>query len=58
MKKIVGHHSEDLKPVKLYLDDLEEIIDILEAGSCKNITIQVGDIQLDSLNEIKELVTL
>ena len=51
MKKVTQSHGENTKPVKLYLDDLEEIIEILK-GACDEIEIQCGDMMLDSLDEL------
>ena len=54
MKKIVKSYCEIIKPVKLYLDDLTEIVEILK-GACEEVCIQIEDVQLDDLDEISSL---
>lgn len=54
MRKVVGSYGEEIKPVRLYLDDLKEIVSILE-GSCEEVDIQTDDVLLDSLDEIGDL---
>jgi len=54
MKKVPQSHGEQLKPVKIYFDDLKEIIDILKT-TCKQIKIQTEEYLLDDLNELSAL---
>lgn len=54
MKKILQSHFERLKPAKVYLDDIKEIIGFLE-NTCKEVEIQSGDNLLDSLGELQSL---
>ena len=51
MKKIQRHLGEHLKPVKLYYDDVIEIIEILKEGGGE-IEIEADDYMLDSPDEI------
>jgi hypothetical protein len=43
-----------MKPVRLYLDDLQEIVGFLEEP-CDRVEIQTGDKVLDSLDELQSL---
>ena len=54
MKKVPQPHGKRLKPVKIYLDDLEEIIDCLK-NTCQEIEIQSGENLLDDLDELPAL---
>lgn len=54
MKKVAQAYSEYLKPARVYLDDLEEIVGILRE-TCDEVIIQAGDCLLDDLNELGQL---
>lgn len=54
MRKIDRGHSEKLPPVKLYLDELEEIASLLNE-SCESVYIETGGFQLEELGEITKL---
>ena len=54
MKKIIKGRGEFLKPVKLYLNDLEHIRDILRESSL-DVKISTGDYVFDSLDELPQL---
>lgn len=47
-------HGEHMKPVRLYLDDLQEIVGFLD-GLCDRVEIQTRDKVLDSLEELQSL---
>jgi len=54
MKKIKRGYIEDFKPVILYLDDLEEIVEILKELPNK-VRILADDYELDSLDELQKI---
>lgn len=54
MQKIIKGLGEHLKPVKLYLGDLERILDILREGS-DEVKISTSEYSLDSLEELSQL---
>lgn len=54
MRKLTTHRVEFLKPVVLYLDDLEQIIEILHQVS-DSVDLSTKDLALDNLKQLKEL---
>jgi len=54
MKKVKYGYIEDFKPVVLYLDDLEKILEILKELSDK-IRISTDEYELDSLDELHKI---
>ena len=54
MKKILQSYGESIRPVRIYLDELEDIIGFLD-GTCEEIVIQCGNMLLDNLDELSTL---
>lgn len=54
MKQIISEYSEDLKPVKVYLDDLEKIVAILNETN-QRVEIIIGNYMLDNVEELKQI---
>lgn len=54
MKKLKHGYIEDFKPVVLYLDDLEKIVEILKELSDR-IRIFTDEYELDSLDELQKI---
>lgn len=54
MKKIVHSRTEYFKPVVLYLDDLDKILEIIKEV-CKKIIIKTSEYEIENLNELKKL---
>ena len=54
MKKIVTSYSENLPSAKLYLDDIQRIVEILE-GSSHKVTLQAEGYTLENLGELPQL---
>jgi hypothetical protein len=54
MKKLIRSYSVHPKPVRLYLDDLEEIVNIMKE-SCEQVDIEVGEYHLDSVDELPKM---
>lgn len=54
MKKIIGSHGECLPPVFLYLDDIEQIVDVFKEVAT-SVNISTGENELESLSEIDQL---
>lgn len=51
MREITKSHGQRLEPVKLYLDDLERIVEVLRSVS-SDIRITTGQYALDNLGEL------
>jgi len=54
VKRIRQSHGEELKPVALYLDDLERIIEIFKEAS-DDVRILTSEYELDSIDEFRNL---
>ncbi len=54
MQKLTKSHGEHLRPVTLYLEDLEHIVDVLSEVSDK-VSISTGDYALEDLKQLTEL---
>jgi len=54
MKKIQKPLSKELPPVKIYLDDLKQIYEILKE-KVKSIEITTEDYEVDDINQLKNL---
>lgn len=54
MKKIIQSYGEHIAPVRVYLDDIQEIIGILR-DSCEEVLIQTSNNQLDNVDELVSL---
>lgn len=54
MEKITKSYSEKLKPVVLYLDDIQKIVDVFKEAS-ENIEIVSSNYKFNDVDELKEL---
>jgi len=54
MKKITRSYGEHLKPVKLYLDDLEKVTRIL-SDVTENVNLSTDEYSLDNVRQLQEL---
>ena len=54
MNKLVRSHGEKLRPVKLFLDDVQKIVDILREATDK-ITLKTDEYELQDVKELTEL---
>ncbi len=54
MEKIVSGRSEDIPPIKIFIDDLEQIVGIVREVS-KDVKIVIDSYKLNDLSEISEI---
>ena len=55
MKKLAKTRSEHFYPVKLFIDDIESIVDIIKETTNEKIHIQTADYAINDLSELSEI---